>query len=143
MLKIKKLVLLLFLIALAITAICSCPSAEPVYSENMLPEDYFQLAQDRAERGDYKTAIAIYYKMKETFPDNLEKNIWASYEIAFLYHKLGDDPTCLRLLDELLTLYAQDTNKLLPTAPKKLAEILRDNIVNKDQYNNKVAKISK
>lgn len=128
---------------LAITAFWSCPSAEPVYSENMLPEDYFQLAQDRAERGDYKTAIAIYYKMKETFPANLEKNIWASYEIAFLYHKLGDDSTCLKLLDELLILYAQDTNKHLPTAPKKLAEILRDNIINKEQYNNKVYQVSK
>lgn len=123
----------------AFTVIFSCQSQEPVYTADMKPEDYFQQAQDRADRGEYQTAIAIYYKMKETFPDNLEKNTWATYEIAFLYHKMGNDAKALEMLDELLALYTQDQRGVLPASPKKLAEMVRDNIVNKDKYANKTA----
>jgi tetratricopeptide (TPR) repeat protein len=101
----------------------------------MKPEDYFQRAQEYAERGDYTTALSLYYKLKETFPDNLEKNTWASYEIAFINHKMGDDAKALKLLDELLALYTQDKSGLLPKAPKALAQKVRDNIINKDKPN--------
>ncbi|HEQ71242.1 MAG TPA: hypothetical protein ENN69_02035 [Spirochaetia bacterium] len=105
----------------------------------MTPEDYLQMAQERADRGEYQIAIDVYYKMKETFPNNLEKNIWASYEIAFLYHKMGNDAKSLELLDELLTLYSQDQRNVLPKAPKILAEQVKSNIENKGQYDNKLA----
>ncbi len=112
-------------------ALSACASQELVISDSMQPEDYFQLAQDRAEKKDYATAIAYYYKCKEKFPDNLEKNTWASYEIAFLYHKMRDDAKALVLLDELLSLYQQDKSRVLPQAPKLLAEQVRENIINK------------
>lgn len=127
------------LVVLSGCFIISCQSGEPVYSSDMLPEDYFQKAQDRAEAGDYQTAVKIYYKMKETFPDNLEKNTWATYEIAFLQHKMGDDVKALQMIDELLSLYSQDKKNILPQGPKKLAEMVKDNIVNKEKYANKTA----
>ena len=127
------------LICVSLVALLSCASSPPTYTADMTPEDYLQMAQERADRGEYQIAIDVYYKMKETFPNNLEKNIWASYEIAFLYHKMGNDAKSLELLDELLTLYSQDQRNVLPKAPKILAEQVKSNIENKGQYDNKLA----
>ena len=124
-------IVLLAIAATLFAGVVSCASQEPVISDTMTPEDYFQLAQERVEKKDYAAAIAYYYQCKEKFPDNLEKNTWASYEIAFLYHKMNDDAKALVLLDELLSLYTQDKEQVLPKAPKLLAERVKANILNK------------
>jgi outer membrane protein assembly factor BamD (BamD/ComL family) len=135
-----------FLLLLIITTLAavtpSCQSEPPVFDEAMEPADYFQRAQERVEVKDYATAITYYYKCKEKFPDDLDKNTWASYEIAFLYHKMENDEKALVLLDELLALYQQDKDGVLPPAPKILAEKVKDNIINKGQYDNKTVKPS-
>jgi tetratricopeptide (TPR) repeat protein len=133
-----------FLLLLAVLGMAwvACQSPAPVFDDKMKPEDYFQRAQERAEKGDYEGALAYFFKCKEVFPDNLEKNTWASYEIAFLYHRMGNDEKALKLIDELLSLYAQDKSKVLPKAPFSLAQKVRDNIVNQGQYDNKTAKPS-
>jgi tetratricopeptide (TPR) repeat protein len=131
---------IVLLLAAGILSASACQSATPVFDSKMKPEDYFQRAQERADQNDYTNALAYYYKFKEVFPNNLEKNIWASYEIAFVYHKMGEDAKSLQLLNELLALYAQDKNGVLPKAPKSLAEKVKDNIVNKSQYDDKTAK---
>jgi len=118
----------------------ACQSAAPVFDSKMRPEDYFQRAQEKADFGDYAGALAYYRKFKEVFPNNLEKNVWASYEIAFLYHKMGDDKKALELFDELIALYTQDKSGVLPKAPKILAEKVKDNILNKDKFFDKTAK---
>jgi outer membrane protein assembly factor BamD (BamD/ComL family) len=135
----KRCVIFSLFVALILST-SACQSAPPTFDANMKPEDYFQRAQERSEQGDYANAVAYYYKFKEVYPNNLEKNIWASYEIAFLYHKMGDDAKALKGLDELLTLYSQDKSGVLPKAPKTLAEKVKDNIVNKDKYYNQTAK---
>jgi outer membrane protein assembly factor BamD (BamD/ComL family) len=118
-----------------VAAVClasfTCAGQAPVFDDTMTAQDYFQRAQDRADAGDYANAIAYYYKFKEKFPDNLEKNTWASYEIAFLHHKMGEDAKALVLLDELLSLYTQDKGQVLPKAPKLLAEEVKEKIINK------------
>ncbi|MBN2351676.1 MAG: hypothetical protein JXD23_03830 [Spirochaetales bacterium] len=135
----KRLMCVLFAVTMILST-AACQSGAPVYDAKMRPEDYFQRAQERADLGDYDNALAYYFKFKEVFPDNLEKNIWASYEIAFLYHKKGDDKKALQLIDELLSLYTQDKSGVLPKAPKELAEKVKDNILNKDKYFDKTAK---
>ena len=35
-------------------------------------------------------------------PDELERNLWAEYEIAFMHHKLDDDQTAVELLGLLV-----------------------------------------
>lgn len=127
----KRIPIAAFIVIAVWLALSACASQALVISDSMQPEDYFQLAQERAEKKDYAAAIAYYYKCKEKFPDNLEKNTWASYEIAFLYHKMRDDAKALVLLDELLSLYKQDKSRVLPQAPKLLAEQVRENIINK------------
>src|SRR4030042_2067217 len=111
----KRFLLLLVIAAVWLTS-SSCASEPPVFTDSMKPEDYFQRAQERAEKRDYSNAITYYYKCKEKFPDNLEKNIWASYEIAFLYHKMRDDAKAIELLDGVIALYSQDRGSVLPKA---------------------------
>ncbi len=131
---------LFFVAIMLILSTSACQSAQPVFDAKMRPEDYFQRAQERTDQGDYNNALAYYYKFKEVFPNNLEKNIWASYEIAFIYHKMGENEKALKLIDELLALYTQDKTGVLPKAPKALAEKVKDNIINKDKYSNQTAK---
>jgi outer membrane protein assembly factor BamD (BamD/ComL family) len=135
----KRLATVLVLIVCLLSS-SACQSTTPVFDSKMKPEDYFQRAQERADQSDYANALAYYYKFKEVFPNNLEKNIWASYEIAFVYHKMGNDAKSLQLVNELLALYEQDKNGVLPKAPKSLAEKVKDNIINKSQYDVKTAK---
>jgi tetratricopeptide (TPR) repeat protein len=122
--------LLLFLTAATALVIVSCASQEAVFTPGMTPEDFFQRAQDASDRGNFPLALKYYYKFKETFPDNLEKNVWASYEIAFLQHKMGNDATALQLLDEVIALYSQDRGSVLPKAVKALAENVKQRILN-------------
>jgi outer membrane protein assembly factor BamD (BamD/ComL family) len=135
----KRCLLVLFAIMMILST-TACQSASPVFDAKMKPEDYFQRAQERVDQGDFTNALAYYYKFKEVFPNDLEKNIWASYEIALLYHKMGEDTKSLKLLDELIALYTQDKTQVLPKAPKMLAEKVKDNILNKDKYANQTAK---
>jgi len=100
-----------------------------VITGDMSPEDYFQKAQDASDRGNFPLALKYYYKFKETFPDNLEKNVWASYEIAFLQHKMGNDEKAIGLFDEIIALYTQDKASVLPKAVLTLAESVRKKIL--------------
>jgi len=98
-------------------------------TSDMSPEDYFQKAQDASDRGNFPLALKYYYKFKETFPNNLEKNVWASYEIAFLQHKMGNDEKALELFDEIISLYTQDKSSVLPKAVLTLAESVKKKIL--------------
>ena len=45
---------------------------------------------------------------------------WASYEIAFLYHKMGKNELSLSLINDLLAQYDNERRQL-PPAPRVLA----------------------
>ncbi len=116
---------ILFLACLAaVLLIAACRSAPPVTTEGLTAAEIFQRAQDAAEKGDSLAAIRYYEAFKEKRPDDRERVAWASYEIAFLYHKMKKDDTCLVLLDELLAQYAKEGDAL-PPAPRILAENLK------------------
>jgi outer membrane protein assembly factor BamD (BamD/ComL family) len=104
--------------------VAACRSAPPVTTEGLSAAEIFQRAQDAAEKGDSLAAIRYYEAFKEKRPDDRERVAWASYEIAFLYHKMKKDDTSLVLLDELLAQYAKEGDAL-PPAPRILAENLK------------------
>ncbi len=108
------------LAAAAFLALGSCASAPKTVPPTLSPAEYFQNAQDAAERGDFPLALRYYQSFQQKFPDDVEHGVWASYEIAFLYHKMGDDKKCIALLDELLARYAKGGE--LPDAPRILAQ---------------------
>ncbi len=96
-------------------------------TEGLSAAEIFQRAQDAAEKGDSLAAIRYYEAFKERRPDDRERVAWASYEIAFLYHKMKKDDTSLVLLDELLAQYAKEGDAL-PAAPRILAQNLKARI---------------
>lgn len=119
---------LFFTTTLVLLLFISCQSSEPVITDGMTTEDYFQRAQEAAERNNYELALNYYIKFKEAFPDNVEKNIWATYEMAIMHHKLGRDTRALELLNEVIVFYESAEAKKYTQAPRSLAERVKANI---------------
>jgi outer membrane protein assembly factor BamD (BamD/ComL family) len=107
------------LVATLLAALASCAGAPQTVSADLGPAEYFQRAQDAAESGNFAVALRYYQSFQAKYPEDAEHGAWASYEIAFLYHKMGDDKKCITLLDELLARYAK--GEQLPDAPRILA----------------------
>jgi outer membrane protein assembly factor BamD (BamD/ComL family) len=122
-------ILLLALIG-AVLFVAACRSSPPVATEGLSAAEIFQRAQDAADKGDSLAAIRYYEAFKEKRPDDSERIAWASYEIAFLYHKIKKNDTALVLLDQLLAVYANEGDGL-PAAPRILAEKLKTRIEHK------------
>ncbi len=121
--------ILLFLAVLAAAlAVTACKSPPPPSMEGLSAAEIFQRAQDEAEKGNSEQAIRYYEAYKQMRPDDRERGAWASYEIAFLYHKMKKDELALQLLDQLLAQYAADAGGL-PPGPRILAEKLRASIL--------------
>jgi outer membrane protein assembly factor BamD (BamD/ComL family) len=114
-------VLLLCAVGLAAMGIlAACSSGPAVISPDLTAAEIFQRAQDASDRGDYPLGIRYYSIIESSFPDDINHVTWASYEIAFLYHKMGKDDLSLTLITDLLYKYSKD-NGSLPPAPHVLA----------------------
>jgi outer membrane protein assembly factor BamD (BamD/ComL family) len=120
---------LVILACLAVVlAAASCKSPPPPSMEGLSAAEIFQRAQDEAEKGNYEQAIRYYEAFRQVRPDDRERGAWASYEIAFLYHKMKNDDLALTLFDQLLAQYAAEGSGL-PPGPRVLAEKLRASII--------------
>ncbi len=118
----KALLLLALLSALGLSSCKSVPSEIPPDSS---PADYFQKAQEASDAGRYALALKYYESFLQKYPDERDRGLWARYEIALLHSKMMDTATALRLLDELLALYAGEDAAQLPQAPRILAEKIK------------------
>ncbi len=116
------------LILLIMTLSASCSSSPKTIDESLSPPVFFQKAQEASDNGKYSLALQYYRTFQRVYPDELERNLWASYEIAFLYHKMGQDETALELFDELIKLYAAEESDTFPQGPKILAEKVKARI---------------
>jgi outer membrane protein assembly factor BamD (BamD/ComL family) len=112
-------------ICLFLAAGCAS-SPVPSDTSDLTPAEIFQRAQDASDRSDYSVALQYYRLFQEKFPVDVEHQAWASYEIAFIYHKMGDDKKALELFDELLARY--QGGEKLPEAPRILAEKVKARI---------------
>jgi outer membrane protein assembly factor BamD (BamD/ComL family) len=121
---------LLAVLALASLAmLASCKSTGPVDLAGLTPAEVFQHAQDASDSGDLRRALA-YYEGFLAQPDiTAERAVWARYEAALLYHKMGDDDTALGKFDELLAMY--ETGTTLPQGPRILATNVKTAILEK------------
>jgi outer membrane protein assembly factor BamD (BamD/ComL family) len=116
---------LLSLTCIAILALLSsCATQSRTLQEGLTAGEIFQRAQDAADRGDYALGISFYTVCQQKYPDDKDHKVWADYEIAFLYHKMGKDDKAAALLKDLLAEYA-DAGDTLPPAPRLLAEKLK------------------
>ena len=106
--------------------LASCQSQNVAIEPDLTPVELFQKAQESTTQRNYRQAMLFYENYLDRFPladnpDQLDRTLWAEYEIAFLYHKLGQDRRSLELLQALLTTYDEATEPM-PQAQRILAE---------------------
>jgi tetratricopeptide (TPR) repeat protein len=146
--RLRALLLGLAISGIALVALVACATQAAAIPEGLTAGEIFQRAQDAAESGAYPVAIQYYTLFQQKYPEDWEHGVWASYEIAFLYHKTGKDAEALKLLDDLLAMYAkegaiasqgdagapqgaadqQPVRAALPPAPRILAEKLKSRL---------------
>ena len=114
-------------LAAALVVLGSCASQSQTIAEGLTAGEIFQRAQDAVDRGDYARGIAYYTICQQRYPDDVNHQVWASYEIAFIYHKMGNNAKALQLFDDLLARYAKEGDSL-PPAPQILAEKLKTSL---------------
>ncbi len=108
--------------------IAGCKAQPKVIPADLSAAESFQLAQDAADAGNYGLAVRYYSAYRDNHPDNKDRDIWALYEIAFNYHKMGKNAQAITLLDQLLQQYQSDPSVELPLAPRILAQKLKDRL---------------
>ena len=117
----------------------SCQTKPDPYTMDLSRREFFQKAIDAAESRDYKLAVDYYEAFKAKHPDDQAGHLWAEYEIAFLYHKMGNDKLAVELLDSLLQRYesheGEESTVEWPDTPRILAEKVREEIMGNDQEN--------
>jgi outer membrane protein assembly factor BamD (BamD/ComL family) len=119
--------LVLVTCAAAFGLLSSCAAPKPFTTEGLSVEEMFQRAQDAADRGDYKQAIDYYTAVPEKFPDDKAHQVWATYEMAFIYHKMGKSEEALPLVNQILDRYTKEGDSL-PPAPLILAQKLKTRV---------------
>lgn len=119
------------LLASLILISCVGVSAPEEIPEDLTPMEYFQRAQEAvAKRNDYDTAMVYYTTFKDRFPGDLQGNVEADYEIAFLYYKKGEYGEAKERFEEIIARYETEEATRLREWPlvlsrKVLAKIVR------------------
>jgi len=118
-----KLNILFKLVAIAALAslLLVCSSVPEEIEEGLTPMEYFQRAQEASDVGRYALSMAYYEKFQEQYPEERDRNVWAEYEIALLYHKMGKNQIALERFEALLARY-ESGEPDLPEGPRILAE---------------------
>ena len=118
----------LILVAVSVSALLFCSSVPEEIEEGLTPLEYFQRAQEASDSGRYQLSMAYYEKFQEQYPDEQDRNLWAEYEIALLYFKMGKNRIALGRFDALLDKYEQG-DPGLPEGPRILAEKVKARIL--------------
>jgi outer membrane protein assembly factor BamD (BamD/ComL family) len=126
--RMKVKVFCLFIFSIILVFGSGCKSSVDPHEKDITGDKLFQMAYEETDNQNYEKALLYYRIFQERFPEDIEGNLWASYEIAFLYHKMGNDKKAVELFDELLQRYNEEDADVLPQAPKILAEKVIKNI---------------
>jgi tetratricopeptide (TPR) repeat protein len=118
----------LILVTASVSALLFCSSVPEEIEDSLTPMEYFQRAQEASDSGRYKLSMAYYDKFQEQYPDERDRNLWAEYEIALLYSKMGKNRVALERFDVLLAKY-EERDPSLPAGPKILAEKVKARIL--------------
>jgi outer membrane protein assembly factor BamD (BamD/ComL family) len=108
-------------VAALASALMVCSSVPEDIEEDLTPMEYFQRAQEASDAGRYALSMAYYEKFQEKYPEERDRNVWAEYEIAMLYHKMGKNKIALERFEALLERY-ESGEPDLPEGPMILAE---------------------
>ncbi len=113
----------LLLIAAIVVLVAACSSGPVEIEEGLSPAEYFQRAQEASDESRYQLALDYYEKFQQDYPEEGDRNLWAKYEIALLYYKMGDRQIALERFEALLQEY-EDSEEELTQGPKILTEKL-------------------
>ena len=117
----------LFVIAAAVSLLAVCSSVPDEIEEGLSPMEYFQRAQEASDAGRYTLSMEYYEKFQEQYPEERDRNVWAEYEIALLYHKMDKNKIALERFEALLARY-ESGEPDLPEGPRILAEKVKSRI---------------
>ena len=110
-------ILFTLFIIVSISSCISVPAPEDIPAD-LSAMEYFQHAQEAvAQRNDYDTAMVYYQTFKERFPDDLQGNVEADYEIAFLHYKMGEYSEAKAMFKEIIARYETDEASRLKEWP--------------------------
>ena len=113
-----------FTALLFILSTTACTTVGLQEAADRSPAELFQIAQEASDSGNYKAAMEYYKLFQQKYPDEISRNLWASYEIAFLHHKTGDDEEAARLFRKLIPGYSVEGAEPLPQGPRVLSELV-------------------
>ena len=117
----------LIVLAASVSVLLFCSSVPEKIEEGLTPMEYFQRAQEASDEGRFSLSMAYYEKFQEQYPEERDRNVWAEYEIALLYHKMGKNQIALERFEALLAKY-ESQEPDLPEGPKILAEKVKARI---------------
>lgn len=131
-------------LCLPLLLLAACKSTPVEIPEGLSPAEYFQRAQEASDAGRYALAMEIYRRFQVDHPEERDRQLWASYEIALLHYKMGEKQAALEGFDALLREYeqaeaapAEDGQEQpaapLPQGPRILAEKLKARILEEMQ----------
>lgn len=120
----------LFVITAFVSLLVVCSSVPDEIEESLTPMEYFQRAQEASDAGRYALSMEYYETFQEQYPEERDRNVWAEYEIALLYHKMGKDQIALERFDALLARY-ESGEPDLPEGPMILAQKVKTRIEEK------------
>jgi tetratricopeptide (TPR) repeat protein len=107
---------------LAFLLLGGCASLSDKELKSLGKTQVFQKAYEAVDVGNYVEALRIYNTYKERFPDDLSGSLWTDYEIAFLYHKMGNDAVAQKMFEDLLLKYKNEGTAAWPQAQRILSE---------------------
>jgi len=107
--------------------LAGCQTVPKEAPPGMTQAEFFQKAQEAADKNEWSTSLFFYRTFEKRFPND-KANIAASdYEIAFIYYKLQDYKVAKTGFERLLAKYSGPDASALPAWPQVLAqEILKE-----------------
>ncbi|MBN1411546.1 MAG: tetratricopeptide repeat protein [Spirochaetales bacterium] len=120
--KIKNITVSIPLFILGLLIFSGCSSTADPYNEDLTAKIFFQKAHEASDSQNYSLALDYYKAFQQKYPEDIKGNLWAKFEIAFIYHKQGNDTEAVKLFEALLDEYKAGDSKDYPEAPKILTE---------------------
>ena len=122
---------LLLLSSIIIISLSGCVTKIDPYEKDISSVELLQKAYQATDIRRYNLALSYYEAYLARFPEDLNGCAWAQYEIAFIYHKKGNDEKAIEFFNKLLSKYESDDGDMMPEAPKILAKKVIDTITKK------------
>lgn len=117
----KRLLPVLLASGLVLAACQSVPKEIPT---SLSEREYFQLAYQDSDGGNYAGALAYYDTFLKRYPKDADRDVEAQYEIAFLFFKKNDLVKSRDLFTQLVDRYKEKDADSLPRWPLVLSNKL-------------------